>query len=330
MGILDQLDIALERLVDGLVAEGCDRDAARYYADTVIRPLLTAADRAGIDPVEAIATYIALSNAADREGLVTQQEAFRYFLKLIESGEYARSEARDLEAQRCMERFDKTTDEYRRRYKAEKGALTFDEAVTAFRLLPWQGVTDDRGLDAARMMFPSILEGFERRGGLTDQWKRHLLYKAILPRVEREARMQGGEAWQAAAKGIHAWGVRLKAEGAAKRPRGKHDPLYSIGRDMLVGHALLSLSGCGMRVTARDENPCLARAMAVASGIPYRAIKRAWERYPLRARHARNPDPEKPPIAPGVQCAKCGKAGKVPVYRTREGGGRLCTDCCEW
>ena len=295
-----------------------------------LSPLLVAADRAGVSPAEAVALCTVVFSAAEREGL-SIHKAFVTVLKHIESGEYARLRARDEEAQRDKERFDKTADEYRERYKAGKGALTFDEAVATFGLLPREGGGRD-GV-AFPLMFSSILEGFElygKRKGIKVQWKLRFVYRELLARVEGLAYAQGDEAGAEWAKSLRARGTRLKEEGAARRPPGRRDPYDNIAWDMLVGHALLSLSGCGMRVTARDENPCLARAMAVASGIPYRAIKRAWERYPLRDKHERNHDPEMPSVAPGVQCAQCGDAGKVPVFRAREGGSRLCTDCCEW
>ena len=140
----------------------------------------------------------------------------------------------------------------------------------------------------------------------------------------------------------------LERERPVTRPRGRHNPAVNDRRDMNIRGCIEALEGCGLLVTS-SEGDSLAGALAEALGVSERTIRKVWEGWPLRApfvndempaelrmresltRRPRNSDPEKPPtIAPGVRCARCGKAGKVPVYRAREGGTRLCTDCLEW
>ena len=248
----------------------------------------------------------------------------------IESGEDHLRRTLGDDARERMARFHEAADKYRRRYKEEKIALTFNETVTAFNLLP---VSDaDVELVAFSLYFKEVWEvvckrrDLAKRYRISPEWERHCRYRVIAPLIGLAlARGEEGEGLAKAQAELD-W---LKTQGADVRPRGKHDPIVRIGRDVLIGVALNAFSGCGLPVTSA-VGECLAGALADATGIGKRSIVLTWERYPLRARHARNPDPEKPLIAPGVQCAKCGKAGKVPVYRAREGGGRLCTDCCEW
>ena len=124
---------------------------------------------------------------------------------------------------------------------------------------------------------------------------------------------------------------------------------------------LRKLGGCGLPVTSR-RGDSLAGALADVLGMNKRTIRDVWEEDLSRSRqfidalppdlrgilaertgfirHSRKaaadaaadapPDPALPNIIPDVQCAKCGKAGKVPMYRTLEGGSGLCTDCREW
>ena len=140
----------------------------------------------------------------------------------------------------------------------------------------------------------------------------------------------------------------LERERPVTRPRGRHNPAVNDGRDLFIRAALEALEGCGLPVTTRGGDS-LAGVLAEALKVSERTIKTVWERWPLREhdvndempaefrmpesltrRPRERSEPEKPPIALDVRCARCGKAGKVPVYRTREGGTGQCTDCLPW
>ena len=138
----------------------------------------------------------------------------------------------------------------------------------------------------------------------------------------------------------------LDRERPVTRPRGRHNPVINDGRDLFIRWCIEALEGCGLPVTTRGGDS-LAGALAEALQVSERTIRKVWEGWQLREpcvndgapaefrmresliRRERS-DPEKPPIAPGVRCARCDKAGQVPVYRAREGGTGLCTDCEEW
>ena len=133
------------------------------------------------------------------------------------------------------------------------------------------------------------------------------------------------------------------------RPRGRSDPRRTVRRNTYIVTMLVELEACGLPVTSSGGDS-LAGTLAEALGERERTIRDVWNECPLREsrlndalpaelrlpesviRHRRNADPEKPRIAPDVRCANanCGKTGKVPVYRTREGGTGLCTDCLPW
>ena len=172
----------------------------------------------GVDLLEAMNELMSMTGAAQREGLDINQ-VFRTLLDDIESGEHTRRSARDVEARKCRVRFDRAADRYRRRYEekeGKEGALTFDEAVAAFKLLPW--VDEDRGLDAFRAMLPEVLEGIGKRKDLEEGWKRHTLYK-LMPRVESIARAQGGEGeWAGVLKMAQAGAARLARDRGGSCP----------------------------------------------------------------------------------------------------------------
>ena len=139
----------------------------------------------------------------------------------------------------------------------------------------------------------------------------------------------------------------ILAEVSVTRPRGRHNPMLTLQRNPYIAIMLLELEGCGLPVTARGGNS-LAGALAKAIDVDERTIRDVWNECPLRESRLNGvlpaerrlpeslirrerPDPTgKPPIAPGVRCAQCDKAGKVPVYRALKGGTGLCTDCKEW
>ena len=328
----DELE-SRKRFAGELEALGVEPIIAR-----VLAPLLAAAHQQGIPSADAFAACTATVNAAEREGLdVTPGQAFRIFLAYIESVALARDWAPAVEAQRRLELFNQTTAEYRKRYKEGKGALTFDEAVATSGLLPREG--RGRGGVTFPLMFSSILEGFElygkRKGskGIKPQWKPRFVYRELLPRLEYLAYAQGDEAGAEWAKSLRARGTRLKVEGAARRLRGKTDPYDNIAWVMLVGHAIQSLSDCGP-LSATSGRKCLAGALAKAFGVRKCEVVGAWERYPHRSRRAprRKPQPKTPPIpiAQEVRCARCGKRGRVPLYRLGASGRALCLNCREW
>ena len=134
------------------------------------------------------------------------------------------------------------------------------------------------------------------------------------------------------------------------RARGRHNPMPTLRRNGYINTMLLELEGCGLPVTS-GAGGSLAGALAEVLGERERTIRKVWAENPAResqfndampAGHRlpenviRRPreggprDPEKPPIAPNVPCAQRGETGKVPVYRTREGGTCLCTDYLVW
>ena len=125
------------------------------------------------------------------------------------------------------------------------------------------------------------------------------------------------------------------------RPRGRDDPRLTLRRNAYIGYMLAELGECGLPVTSRCGDS-LAGALAKALDLPESAestIAKVWKDAPLRSRQLYDALPAELRIpeslirdsrdryAKGVPCAKCGKAGKVPKFRAREGGSGLCTDC---
>ena len=197
-----------------------------------------------------------------------------------------------------------------------------------------------------------------------DPWSRFVAYKALEHYVEVWSRLLHCDALEhlvEVSSGRQSFGdwifveppsafyraINILAAVTETRPRGRHNPRLTLRRNAYIVTMLLELEGCGLPVTSSGGNS-LAGALAEALGERERTIRDVWSEFPLREsqlndalpaelrlpesliRRRRNPDPEKPRIAPDVHCARCGKAGKVPVYRAREGGSRVCTDCEEW
>ena len=208
----------------------------------------------------------------------------------------------------------------------------------------------------------AIIEGFEREiaegsdalyirhhgeaeAREEDSWSRFIDYEALefFSAVLSACRITEGEM---GSDFVRAQAILAKL--TVNRPRGRHDPRLTLWRDNYIVIMLRELEGCGLTVTSR-RGDSLAGALADVLGMKKRAIRKVWGDSELRIilaehigfiRHSRkeapfNPalepvDPALPNIIPDVQCAKCGKAGKVPMYRTIEGGSGLCTDCREW
>ena len=139
----------------------------------------------------------------------------------------------------------------------------------------------------------------------------------------------------------------ILAKQIVTRPRGRYDPRLTLRRDNYIVKMLQELSGCGLDVTSL-EGESLAGALAEAIDVPESIIAKVWENSPLRSsqlndavppelrmpeslrRRPRNSaeTPLDVSCAPGVQCAKCGKAGKVPLQRLATFGKRArCVDC---
>ncbi len=131
------------------------------------------------------------------------------------------------------------------------------------------------------------------------------------------------------------------------RPRGR-EARQNLQRNAYIVIRLAELGGCGLDVTSsKDES--LAGALAQTIDVPESTIAKVWENWELRdsqlndalpaklrmpksliRRRPRNSaeTPLDVPFAPGVQCAKCGKAGKVPLQRLATFGKRArCVDC---
>ena len=196
----------------------------------------------------------------------------------------------------------------------------------------------------------SIVEGFER--GIAENsctlylkhdgeaeargvpaWDRFITYRTlahfvgVLSSHEHAGRSIVGE--------LRDWFDRAQAILAARtvnRPRGRYDARLNAHRDQFVFLFLDALQDCGLPVTARDGKPSLACAMSSAFNMPERTIRDVWTEAPEAVRGGKpsRGTSDDPLFAPRVPCAQCGHAGKVPVYRTRESGTRLCTDCLEW
>ena len=180
---------------------------------------------------------------------------------------------------------------------------------------------------------------------LAEPWERYLALR-FLQRIINEDLISYPNA---AIRELIARAVPILArERPVTRPRGRHNPVLNDRRDLLIRSCIEALEGCGLPVTTRGGDS-LAGALAEALPVPVseRTIRKVWEGWQLRKpcvndgapaefrmresliRRERS-DPEKPPIAPGVRCARCDKPGQVPVYRAREGGTGLCTDCEGW
>ena len=304
------MDVELERLVDGLVEKGIDRDAARHHVDTTLRPLLTAAVQQDVNPLEVMSVLSALQEAARREGIGADQ-ALRTLLNDIETGEYSRRADRDNEARRVLDRFNGAADEIRRRYDKTRPetALTFERAMTAvnplrsiltgddgtaFRLM---SLLDDVG--DTTPMTPSALAYTLRRDDVTDGARHHALFKA-LPRVEAASLLSDtaaeGEGWAEVVQEVRDLMATMKAHGAHKRPRGKHDTFKHVGRNSLIIHLIRGLEGCGLPTTSgnKKEDGTLCGALASVSDLKAGTIRGIWQ-----TRHDRHRRPG--------SCGWCGK-----------------------
>ena len=213
----------------------------------------------------------------------------------------------------------------------------------------------------------AILEGFERmiaEGSQTlhirylgeaearkeDSWSRFVYYKAIEYFVDvlevlsdYRSRIRIIDEPPRALERAQA----ILAKLTVTRPRGR-EARQNLRRDNYIVKMLQELSGCGLTVTSLCGDS-LAGALAEAIDVDESIIAKVWENSPLRSsqlndalpperrmpkslirRRPRNSaeTPLDVPCAPGVQCAKCGKAGKVPLQRLATFGKRArCVDC---
>ena len=220
----------------------------------------------------------------------------------------------------------------------ESGRFGFREPAVKALLEAFERQIAERGSQPLRIQH--VGEAVAREA---DSWERFVAFKALALFVEvMSARPITGEPRSDC--------VRAKAildVADAPRPRGWHDPRLTLRRNGYIFTMLAELEGCGLPVTAADSDS-LAGALACAlKVVTERTIRDVWNEAPLResqlndalpaelrlprglVRRPRN-DPEKPRIAPDERCAQCGRVGKVPAYRAREGGSRLCMDCEEW
>ena len=235
----------------------------------------------------------------------------------------------------------------RRRFEQDDIALTYREAVEAYRLVvPEIRLVSDPERAArlyGRMMIVRILPDGEVAFDPCDietfllehtdeacfQRKkprdRYLTHEALAYFVEYMDR-----AGATATKLGPAWGKLLSrcrdalSRRPVKRPRGRIDPRSNELRDALVTYYLQSLQGCGLDITRRDGES-LAGAMAEVTGV---SAAKIWERAgtgvgpvpPLRdGKHSRD--------RTVVPCIDCGRP--VESQRLREGLSRRCERCAE-
>ena len=256
------------------------------------------------------------------------------------------------------QRFATLAHKYRQRFEQDEIALIHNEAVEAYRLVAPLIEAQSNPLLYSRILITGTLPDgrvhivpelvlkflaeneddacFESKG----PWDRYITFEALdyfAKCMERTGAAAVGPAW---------WKLRDRCRAARKRrpvtrPAGRFDPRTREIRNGSIVVYLRLLEGCGLPVTARNGASSLAMAMSTAFRISERAIRKVWTDSPAPLRddkHSRNVSGfgemsgpgDSPAIAPDVPCDQCGRAGKVPVYRTREGGTRLCTDCLPW
>ena len=266
--------------------------------------------------------------------------------------------------------FYKLRDEYRQRFQEHGVAISHSEAVEAYRLVaPLLTEPDPQYAERRAVMnaitYPcfetggfgirgeavrSIVGGFEREiaeGSTTlylphdgeaearevGAWDRYIAYRALAHFVDVLSSHE--HAGFSIVGELRDWFDRahtILATRTDNRPPGRYDARLNAHRDQLILTSLDALRGCGLDVTARNGNPSLTCAMVSAFNMPSRTIRDVWTKAPetVRGDKPSRSTSDDPLFAPRVPCAQCGRAGKVPVYRTREGGTRMCTDCLEW
>ena len=259
---------------------------------------------------------------------------------------------------------------YRERFEHDGTALTQDKAVEAYRLVAplYDRDPDKAERDAAVRRFSYVsphtgricfnpetisdmLTAFEAEHAgeppieiLGEPWERYLALTFLQHLVSEDLiSFPNATLRECIARAVPI----LARERPVTRPRGRHNPAINDRRDLLIRCCIEALEGCGLPVTSGGAGGSLAGALAEVLDLPERTIRKVWEGWQLRKpcvnaampdelrmrenliRRERS-DAGKPPIAPGVRCAQCGETGKVPLYRAREGGTCLCTDCLEW
>ena len=152
---------------------------ARRVVEGQSAPLLTAATREGVYPREAMDVLISLSNAVIREDLgLDSDQVLSTILKDMESGEYIWRGERTIKARKRKACFDKAADEYRRRYEDDGIDLTFDDAATEYKLLPWPG-DEDMDQTLYRLMFNEVMEAISGKLDALGKTKKYFLSKAM-------------------------------------------------------------------------------------------------------------------------------------------------------
>ena len=202
-----------------------------------------------------------------------------------------------------LARFYDVAAEYRKRFECDGIALTFNEAVAAYKLLPPLSGVGDSSCAAFPVGLSEVLEILKSpESYYKPVWKRHCMYEiyvSLLGARRAQGKYEDVEKLERLIAG-------LQDEGADKRPRGTHDPLRRIGRDLLIVKALGALSDCGLPDTSL-EGSSLAGALAEASGLIVSAIATALKNIPppwRKVKHSRER------FAEGVGCALCGKVGR--------------------
>ena len=279
-------------------------------------------------------------------------------------------QATEKELNAALVPFYKLREEYRRRFKEDGVAISHSEAVEAYRLVaPLLSESEPEYADQRAVMnaitYPcfetggfgirgeavrSIVEGFEQEiaeGSTTlyllhdseaearkvAAWDRYITYWALAYFVDVLSSYE--PAGLSIVGELRDWFDRAQTILAARtvnRPPGRHDVRLNARRDQLILTFLHALRGCGLDVTARTGNQSLACAMGSALNMSERAIRDVWTEAPeaVRSDKPSRGTSDDPLLAPRVPCAQCGRVGKVPVYRTRGGGTRLCTECLAW
>ena len=236
---------------------------------------------------------------------------------------------------------------YRRRFEQDDIALTYREAVEAYRLVvPEIRLVSDPERAArlyGRMMIvrilpdgdvaidPCAIEALlhehtdEACFNGKEQWDRSITHDALVYFVEYMDRAGAtatelGSAWC----GLLSRCRDALARRPVKRPRGRIDPRSNELLDALVAGYLQSLQGCGLDITRRDGES-LVGAMAEVAGV---SAAKTWERVgtgvgpvpPLRdGKHSRD--------RTVVSCVDCGRP--VERDRLREGLTHRCERCAD-
>lgn len=247
-------------------------------------------------------------------------------------------------------------DEYRRRYKSDNVALSFNEAVEAFTLVAPLFDESDSDSDSDEMRaiinaigFPcfetggfgfrmkaveAIIEGFER--GIAEgvnvlhlqhdgqegvrqvsAWDRFVVYRALEHFVAIVSRYESDDNPLNDEERRYLERAREILDVlTVNRPRGRFDPRRSIVRNTSIFIFLHELANCGLRITSA-EGDSLAGAMAVATDIPLATICDVWRDAELRLDQRRRQR----------RCAGCGELAGEGARR--DGVGDLLCRACQ-